>query len=382
MTGAFNELAVQFGRSGSLIGILSRPSQLPIRRPAVVILNTGIAHRVGHHRMYVKMARDLAALGFLAFRFDFSGIGDSACRDDGLSPIEAHKADLSEALDWLTASCDVNEVVLIGLCAGAEIALRYGYTDMRVLGLALLDPTIPPTARFYAHYVGRRITQLRSWWSFVSGRGRIFEELRERARLAIGAAPAQPAADSDQTLRSELEQWYTKSLERSLKMLIVLTSGSLDGRQSYREQLFDALPNVPLRGRVSLEHFKDADHTFTSESTRARLQELVIGWIKAFPIIHNPPDSADDVAPTAFGERADQGRDTVAGRSELGDRVRRPMDQARPQKPEMPGPTHPGDSKPSSRIDARPKRIVQLCKASHQWASSSRLSSFDSGFAV
>lgn len=306
MTGAFTELAVQFGPSKSLIGILSRPSsELPIRRPAVVILNTGIAHRVGHHRMYVKMARDLAALGYLAFRFDFSGIGDSASRGDGLSPIEAHKADLSEALDWLTASCNVNEVVLIGLCAGAEIALRYGYSDMRVLGLALLDPTIPPTARFYAHYISRRITQLRSWWSFISGRGRIFEELSERARLAFGA---QPVSAADHRIRTELEQLYLKSLDRNLKMLIVLTGGSLDGRQSYREQLFDALPNVPFRGRVSVEHFKDADHTFTSESVRDRLQQLVIGWVEAFPITDNSSLNSEAGVPTvALGDRTGGG---------------------------------------------------------------------------
>jgi dienelactone hydrolase len=64
------------------------------------------------------------------------------------SPIEAHQADVSEALDWLTASCDVNEAVLIGLCSGADIALNYGHSDKRVVGLVLLDPTIPPTARF------------------------------------------------------------------------------------------------------------------------------------------------------------------------------------------------------------------------------------------
>jgi hypothetical protein len=154
MTAAFKEFAVQFGPSASLIGILSRPpSELLFRRPAVVILNTGIAHRVGHHRMYVTMARVLAALGHLAFRFDFSGIGDSAGRGNGLSPIEAHQADLSEALDWLTASCDVNEVVLIGLCSGADIALSYGDSDERGVGFVLLDPTIPPTVRFYAHYL-------------------------------------------------------------------------------------------------------------------------------------------------------------------------------------------------------------------------------------
>jgi pimeloyl-ACP methyl ester carboxylesterase len=311
MTDKFNEVPAQFGRSASLIGILSRPpSELPIRRPAVVILNTGIAHRVGHHRMYVKMARELAALGHLAFRFDFSGIGDSASRGDGLNPIEAHQADVSEALDWLTASCNVNEAVLIGLCAGAEIALRYGYSDKRVIGLVLLDPTIPGTARFYAHYIGRRITQLRSWWSFVSGRGRIWEELSERAKLAFGAAPAQPASTStaDHRIRGELEQLYLKSLDRNLKMLIVLTGGPLEGRTSYREQLFDALPNVPFQGWVSLEHFRDADHTFTSESARTRLQDLVLGWIKAFPITHNPPPtSSGDAASPAFGERTNRG---------------------------------------------------------------------------
>ena len=91
-------------------------------------------------------------------------------------------------------------------------------------------------------------------------------------------------------------------------MLIVLTGGPLEGRQSYREQLFDALPDVPFQGWVSLEHFRDADHTFTSESARGRLQDLVLGWIKAFPIAHNPPPtSSGDAASVAFGGRPSRG---------------------------------------------------------------------------
>jgi hypothetical protein len=278
MTAAFKELVVQFGPSASLVGILSRPSsELPFRRPAVVILNTGIAHRVGHHRMYVTMARELAVLGHLAFRFDFSGIGDSASRGDGLSPIKAHQADLSEALDWLTASYDDNEVVQIGLCSGADIALSYGHSDKRVVGLVMLDPTIPPTVRFYAHYIGRRLTQLRSWLSFVGRRGRIYRELSGLLKSALGATPSQ----TDHSERKELEQLYLMSLNRNLKLLVVLTGGPLEGRQSYREQIFEALPNVPFQGNAVVEHFRDTDHTFTSECARTRLQELVLGWIKA-----------------------------------------------------------------------------------------------------
>ncbi|MBV9532745.1 MAG: alpha/beta fold hydrolase [Bradyrhizobium sp.] len=243
-------------------------------------MNTGIIYRVGHHRMYVTMARKLAALGHLVFRFDLSGIGDSASRGDGLSPSEAHQADVSEALDWLTANFNVNEAVLIGLCSGADIALSYGHSDNRVTGLVLLDPTIPPTVRFYAHYISRRLIQLRSWLSFVSGRGRIWKELSGRVKSVFGATPAQPLSAADHRIRRELEQLYLKSLDRNLKLLFVLTGGPLEGRQSYREQIFDALPNVPLRGRVSVEHFKDVDHTFTSEGARLRLQDLVLGWIK------------------------------------------------------------------------------------------------------
>jgi uncharacterized protein len=120
---------------------------------------------------------------------------------------------------------------------------------------------------------------LRSWWSFVSGRGRIWQEVIEQVRTFLGSPSVEPLSPADRRIRSDLERLYLKTLDRGLKVLIVLTGGPLDGRQSYREQLFEALPNVPFQGRVSVEHFKDADHTFTSGSVRARLQELVLGWI-------------------------------------------------------------------------------------------------------
>jgi len=297
MIAQFREHAVLFGRSLSLLGIVSRPSsEVPIRKPAVIILNTGIVHRVGHHRMYVTMARELAAAGYVSFRFDFSGIGDSGSRGGDLNLLEASQKDVSEALDWLVHTYDLDEVILVGLCSGADVALSYGHTDKRVVGLVLLDPTIPPTKRFYAHYVGRRLTEISSWWSFVCGRGRIWQEMTEQVRSAFGALPEQPRSLNDPRIRSDLEQMYLRSLERNLKMLCVLTGGSREGRQSYREQLFDAFPNVPLRGRVSLEHFSDADHTFTSESARTRLLALVLDWIKTIPsnesVAEVPPDRA------------------------------------------------------------------------------------------
>ena len=238
MMDGYNEQAVLLGRAKSLIGVLARPSgEARGRRPAVVILNTGIIHRVGQHRMYVAMARRLAAAGHVVLRFDFSGIGDSRSRTDGLNPLAACLADVQDALDWLTQSCSVNEVVLVGLCSGADIALRYGHTDRHVAGLVLLDPAIPPTARFYRDYLLRRMTRMRSWLTFARGGGRIWGDLVGRIAFAIGTRSA--AWDGgliDPRTRGELESLYRSSLERDIRLFVVLTGGDLAGRQTYRSR--------------------------------------------------------------------------------------------------------------------------------------------------
>src|SRR5438045_1954876 len=80
------EEAVLFGEFRSLVGIVTEPTtQHPhLARQAVILLNPGIVHRVGPGRIYVKIARALAKMGFVILRFDLSGIGDSAVRHDNL----------------------------------------------------------------------------------------------------------------------------------------------------------------------------------------------------------------------------------------------------------------------------------------------------------
>src|SRR6185312_5648010 len=129
------------------------------------------------------------------------------------------------------------------------------------------------------------------WGSFVRGRGLIWERLSDRARSAFGGATSQSAKADN-----ELEQLYVKSYQRKLNVLIVITGKALEGR--YRDQLFDAFPNVPLKGWVSVEYYEDADHTFTSGEIRAALQKLVVGWIKALSVTQAPPQTlhqADDM---------------------------------------------------------------------------------------
>jgi pimeloyl-ACP methyl ester carboxylesterase len=285
MSERYSEQAVLLGRGKSLVGVLARPAGgADSQRPAVIILNTGIVHRVGHHRMYVDMSRQLAAAGHAVLRFDFSGIGDSRGRADGLGPVEAFLADVGDATDWLSASCDADGIVLMGLCSGAEIALRYGHTDPRVVGLALFDPPIPPTTRFYVDYILRRMTRLRSWLTVVRGRGRLWGDLAARIALALGRSPsAGEGSLLDPRARRKLERLYRNSLERDIALLVVLTGGELAARQTYREQLLDAFPGLTFEGGLRLEHFADSDHTFSPPQARERLNAMTLDWLAGTP---------------------------------------------------------------------------------------------------
>src|ERR1700722_8346998 len=102
MTDGFVERVSLFGPNKSLVGITALPTEKPnVVGLAVVILNTGTTHRVGHHRMYVSMARALARDGFTSSRFDFSGIGDSAASPTGQPLLQSTLSDIRTALDWL-----------------------------------------------------------------------------------------------------------------------------------------------------------------------------------------------------------------------------------------------------------------------------------------
>src|SRR6185436_6886506 len=89
--------AVRLAPEGQLVGILSYPpGAQPAARsdtlspatpaaPAFIILNAGVLHRVGPHRLHVILARRIAASGLPSLRLDLGGIGDSIASSDATS---------------------------------------------------------------------------------------------------------------------------------------------------------------------------------------------------------------------------------------------------------------------------------------------------------
>jgi pimeloyl-ACP methyl ester carboxylesterase len=273
--------AVTLGRRRSLVGIVTQPAgYTPGARSVFVILNSGIIHRVGHHRMYVTLARLLAGAGHQVLRFDLSGIGDSESRADGLAPLDGALADIKEAVDWLVATRSAQRIVLIGLCSGADHALVYGSFDPRVVGLVLLDPSIPPTFKYHWLYFVRHLRRPRSWFDLMIGRGRAWntlkkycgdrsDEVLERHRLKLG----------DPRVRAYLESAYQRTMSLGTQCLAVFTSG-FPHQHNYRHQILDAFPSVSFDSQLRLEYFAGCDHVFTAEKHRRRLFGVLMEWIQ------------------------------------------------------------------------------------------------------
>ena len=277
------DVPVLIGRQAPLVGVFTEPlHSVPTQdAPVIVLLNAGILHRVGPHRMYVLLARALAAANYASLRFDLSGIGDSPNRVDAQPPLEAAMSDMRKAVDWLAANKGTRKVILLGLCAGADHSLLYASSDRRVAGIVLLDPSTPRTKKFYFNDYRRKLSRLVKK-SPADALGSILNVLRRGLRLDL-PDPRGEAVErnlTDEQLRRMLEPHYRECLLSDVKMLALFTGG-LPEHHNYREQLIDAFPGVPFGDRLTLQHVPQSDHAFTWESDRELLRQSVLGWLQA-----------------------------------------------------------------------------------------------------
>ena len=138
------EQLCRFGSDRHLFGILSRPTT-PTELPAIVMLNAGSIHHVGPHRLYVRLARELAEEGYTVLRLDHEGLGDSVLRGDGREnhpyPPSAID-DVQSAFSFLQQRHGHGRFILMGLCSGAHTAFHAArqLPDAPIDQLVLINP--------------------------------------------------------------------------------------------------------------------------------------------------------------------------------------------------------------------------------------------------
>ena len=133
---------MRFGAAGRLFGILTMPDGTSGGAPAVILLNTGFEYRVGPHRLYVPLARELAAQGHVVFRYDLGGIGDSAPPPGAKEnvPYPAHALDdLRQAIACIRKEAPGRRLIVAGLCSGGWHAFSAAREGLPVDGIVAVN---------------------------------------------------------------------------------------------------------------------------------------------------------------------------------------------------------------------------------------------------
>jgi len=138
---ALTEEVVTLGASRMVAIVTARPG-LPPEAQTVVLLNPGSESHVGPGRAWVEYARELAGAGYRGVRVDWRGWGESP--DDGLAPgrpYDAHGVDDTIEIVRALRARGHDHVVLVGLCAGAWVAMRAVLRE-RVDGVIAINPQL------------------------------------------------------------------------------------------------------------------------------------------------------------------------------------------------------------------------------------------------
>lgn len=277
-----NEQAILFGNQRSLVGVLTHPSDHTRSTPGVgvLLLNAGIVHRVGPGRIYVKIARELAARGFTVVRFDFSGIGDSKSRCDDLPFDKSAVEEVQSAMGLLQADYGIRRFVLLGGCSGARVSLDTASLDARVSGAILINFPSPDEAeletdavmRKNSHYVRNfAIRSGQSWRRFFTGQAdykKLASTLLFEIRRRVTGEPM--ALHQGASFRASVEPL----LGRGMHPVFVCSEG--DSRLEDLRRLGGTFFKRMCRERkIDLTVVPRSDHTFSSLVDHERLIDII-----------------------------------------------------------------------------------------------------------
>ncbi|WP_293368740.1 hypothetical protein [Nevskia sp.] len=267
-----NERAISFGESGALFGILGAPEIPDPQRPAVLIPNTGVTHRVGPGRMHVELARALSAAGLVSLRLDNAGLGDSETVPGRSS--ETAALDLCAAMDALDARNISSGYVVIGSHNGAHDAHQAARIDPRIIGAVFLDGYVHSTPRAWLNrLLGKVGDRSRSGDPPSDGL-----YLTPRSGDALHDASDAEIHWFETPTHARMEADLVEFMRRQLALMYVYT-GDVERDYHYAAQLIDAFPLLRGYRRLTLRHIPEGDHRYSRRTTREAMIDVLVDWV-------------------------------------------------------------------------------------------------------
>jgi len=256
------------------MGMLTQPAGPPSnarKLPVFVFLSAGSLHRVGPFRLHVCLARELASMGFSSLRVDLSGNGDSPGRP-GLTHQQSVAADYEEIVSILDSRLGRLPLVLAGLCAGADNAIRLTPKEPRVVGMVLLDPICFLDDGFRARAVFMKYTNPAKYLAWLKYR---FKTLANP--LTAEEQPVDPLSLRDLPTREQLRAAFESVRGREGRVLSVFTQYAL---QYYNRagQLGRILDLEGYQQFCTELFWPRVEHTYCLELHRRQLVDEIKTW--------------------------------------------------------------------------------------------------------
>lgn len=285
-----------------LVGVVHRPQKSGKRGVLVVV--GGPQYRVGSHRQFVLLARDLARDGIPVLRFDYRGMGDS---NGEVLSFEQVNADIAVAIDaFIQQVPGLEEVVIWGLCDAASAAMFYAHTDPRVTGLVLLNPwarSETSLARTYLfHYYATRFINRDVWRRIVRGEFQFTKALgsflsvlatvgglRRTAQKTVvennsnGIIPATDELKKSEQL-PDFRMRMRNGLQRFSGHVLLILSGNDLTATEFKDTVTGSRQwrKILAREDIIWRELNEANHTFSQREWRDQVAEWTREWVKSW----------------------------------------------------------------------------------------------------
>ncbi|MCB1801314.1 MAG: hydrolase 1, exosortase A system-associated [Gammaproteobacteria bacterium] len=264
-----------------LLGIL-HSADVPASDLGVVLVVGGPQYRVGSHRQFVLLARDLARAGFPVLRFDYRGMGDS---EGEFRDFEEVERDIAAAIDVMADRLPgVRRFVLWGLCDAATANAFYALNDARVIGQVAANPWVRTeegeAQAFIRHYYLKRVLSKDFWRKVVGLRFDVLGAGRDFLSK-LGQSRGRGNGESGQRDQRPLPVRLNEAQTSFNGTTLLLISGQDLTAKEYLNRVGEspAWQKWLASPTVTVHTLEEADHTFSSAAWRDQVAEWTSQWL-------------------------------------------------------------------------------------------------------
>jgi hypothetical protein len=242
--------------------------------PVVVMLNAGLLYRAEPYRLNVLACRRLAEIGYICLRVDIAGKGDTPARK-GLTNRESVSMDWRCIKQALSQQFGERDLIIMGLCSGADNGIKIAAQDRDVKGLILLDAVSRQDREFARRALMNKITNIHKFKKIPGKFIRMMDKYFSSEKVPF----LSPMALRDEPNDQDLQQCFTSLTSLDGRILAVFTSQALY-HYNQKGQFSRAMGINGLEKICEEIFWPNVSHLYSVQVHRDRLIKVIGDWGK------------------------------------------------------------------------------------------------------